>query len=460
MSIFRHTDVYKWGHMDFYKDAESIYSYMEARSSDQFSETVFFGLQYYVKEYLMRGVTDGDIAEFDRLRTKVLGEGLSDAQRKNLEDLRDLGYLPLRIKAVPEGEVVGVQNVLLTVETTDPRFPWLGGLVESLLLKLWNTCSVATTSKAYYDLFEAAALQTGAPMDFVPFQVHDFGYRGCSSEETAELGGAAHLIYNRGTDTVPAVRFIEKYYGCAGLIGASVPATEHSVACSFGPDEGEEAYLRRVLDVVPEGIVSVVSDTYDYWKFICHVAPKFREEILAREGKVVFRPDSGNPEEIIPLSIESLMDTWGYTVNEKGFRVLNPKVGLIYGDGMYYERVERVLDDLVARGLCSSNLVIGVGGLLLQQHSRDDMGFAFKATEGTFAGETRELFKDPATDPGKKSKKGRMVLNFSEEDGYHTADQVSKEEAEGGYLEVVFENGKLVKEETFDAIRERATSGY
>jgi nicotinamide phosphoribosyltransferase len=316
-------------------------------------------------------------------------------------------------------------------------------------------------------LCEEYAAETCTSNAHVDWQTHDFGYRGCSSEETAALSGAAHLINFRGTDTVPAVAFLKKEYDAKGLIGASVPASEHSVMCSYGR-EGELEAFRSMLSINPTGIVSIVSDTYDYFNVLTNTTETLREEILGRDGKVVFRPDSGDPEKIIcgdpdapegsperKGSLVILAEKFGTTTNEKGFKELNPKVGLIYGDGMYFERFKRILANMKSMGFASSNLVIGVGGLLLQQHSRDDMGFAIKATQATVNGEVRDLIKDPATDPDKRSLSGLLRLDLIEGKFVTTAG-VSVEEEKGGLLEPVFYNGVILRKYSLDEVRRNA----
>lgn len=466
INILLLTDVYKLGHMEQYPEGTTkIYSYLCARSNKKYNEMVFFGLQYYSDHYLTQKITYADVEEFIEYFTSILGKPPSQRIVNRLFALADLGYLPLEIKAVPEGSVVPVKNALVTVTNTLPEFHWVVGFFESLLLKVWNTCSVATLSHKFKRLVTKFAHTTSDSLDLIPFQVHDFGYRGCSSEETAAISGASHLINFFGTDTIPAIKMLKDHYGATGLIGASVPASEHSVMCAFGPDHELEAF-RNMLHLYPDGIVSIVSDTYNLWRVLTEFAPILKDEILARNGKVVFRPDSGDPEKIIcgdphaPIgspeykgSLKLLEEVFGSSVNSKGFKELNPKVGLIYGDGMYFERFERILTHMQEQGWASTNLVIGIGGLLLQQHNRDDGGFAFKATFAVINEKEVELFKDPITDPGKRSHKGRMMLDKTF--GYVTYDQVSEEEETMGELKTVFKDGKITKFWTLDEIRER-----
>ena len=461
------TDVYKMGHMlQSAEGTTKVTSYLQARSDKKIPFTVFYGLQYYLKEYLSKPVTQDMVTEFMDYHEVILGNRDQRVEKK-LRALADLGYLPLEIKAVPEGTVMATQNVLMTITNTVPEFHWVVGFFESLILKVWNTITVASYSMKLRNLVNNYADETVGNRLHCDWQVHDFGYRGVSSEETAALSGSAHLLNFRGTDTIPAIKLLRNVYAASGLIGASVPASEHSVMCSYGQANEIEAF-KHMLRTYPVGIVSIVSDTYNLWNVLTNFTKQLKYNIENREGKVVFRPDSGNPELIIcgdpsapagspeNLGAIRLLDReFGSTLNAKGFRELNPKVGLIYGDGMYFERFERILANLKSMGYASSNLVIGVGGLLLQQHSRDDQGFAIKATCAVINGIETEIFKDPITDHGKKSHKGLLRLDYIN-GRYVTSDQQTLAQAAGGLLQPVFRDGKVLVEYTLDQIRARA----
>lgn len=467
-NIFLATDVYKMGHMEQYpKGTTKVYSYLTTRSGKVMDEVMFYGLQYYIKKYLTVVPTQAMVDEFLEYRKNILGIEASADIKAKLNGLVQLGYIPLEIKAVEEGTVLPVKNVLMTITNTHPDYYWVVGFFESLLLKVWNTSTVASFDKKLKNLCTKFADATSDDNGHVPFQVHDFGYRGCSSEETAASSGSAHLINFLGTDTIPAIKFVKEYYKATEPIGLSVPATEHSVMCAFGEANELDAF-KNLLQLYPTGIVSVVSDTYNLWNVLTTFAETLKEDILARDGKVVFRPDSGNPEFIIcgdpnaphgsaeNIGALRLLDmVFGSTVNSKGYKVLNPKVGLIYGDAMYFERFEKILNNLQEMGYASSNLVVGIGGLLLQQHTRDELGFAIKATYAEVNGEVRELMKDPITDHGKKSHKGLIQLN-KENGQYVTKDQQTWAQEKQGLLETVFYNGFLVKELTFDQIKKNS----
>jgi len=467
MNVLLATDVYKMGHMEqFPEGITKAYAYLTARSDKKIPFTLFNGLQPILKNYLAQKITHEMVTEFLQVRESILGPTPKHIFEK-MHALADLGYIPLEIKAVPEGTVLPVKNVLLTMTNTHPDFAWTVGFFESLVLKVWNPITVASYSMKLRNLVDTYADATVGNRLHCDWAVHDFGYRGCSSEETAAISGAAHLINFRGTDTVPAVKFLMDNYFATGLIGGSVPASEHSVMCSYGQADELKAF-EHMLNTYPTGIVSIVSDTYNLWNVLENFTQVLHKRIMARDGKVVFRPDSGDPELVIcgnpsapagsaeNLGAIRLLDReFGSTVNALGFRELNPKVGLIYGDGMYFERYERILAKLKSMGYASSNLVIGVGGLLLQQHSRDDQGFAIKTTYVEVNGEARDIVKDPITDPGKKSHKGRLRLDYVN-GRYVTTDQVSAADEKGGILDTVFKDGKLVNGFTLDQVRKNA----
>lgn len=505
------TDVYKMGHMEQYTPGTNkVYSYLCARAGMRpdsrimatvnqlvddgiinkkdavyaleqaasknmtgFNEVVFVGLQYYLKEWLSKPITHADVDEFLSARENILGANSDEVVRK-VRALADLGYMPLEIKAVPEGTVVPVKNVLMTITNTHPDFYWCVGFVESLILKIWYPISVASTSLQYREVVEESFKNTvDKDMYFLrDFMVHDFGYRGDHDEEGAAVSGVAHLTSFTGSDTVPAYPLAQKVYGAGKTpIMLSVPASEHSVMCSYGRDNEKEAFV-GMLTRYPTGLVSIVSDTYSIWNVLTNIAVELKDLILGRDGKTVFRPDSGNPEDIIcgnekavPGSPEHkgcivlLDELFGHTVNSKGYKVLNPKVGLIYGDGMYLARYKRTLARLEKMGYAASNLVIGVGGIL-RDHTRDTIGAAIKATYVEVNGEPREIEKDPVTDPGKKSHKGLMCLTKDSNGNFRTKDQCTTEEEKTGLLVPVFRDGKVLVEYTLEEVRAQVASYY
>ena len=468
------TDVYKIGHMRYYKPGTTkVFAYLCARSTKKENEALFFGLQPYLEMLEEYVVTKEDAQEFLTYWKDILGsEAPADVVEK-VNALAELGYIPLEIKAVPEGTIIDNKNVLMTITNTHPDFFWCVGFFESLLLKVWAPTTVATLSLKFKRLLTKAAAETSDSEFLVPFLVHDFGYRGVSSEQSAEILGAAHLTCFTGSDNIPAIRFAKEAYKAEGFIAGSVPASEHSVMCSYGP-EGELDAFKRMLELNPTGLVSIVSDTYNFWDVMTKFTVELKDQILSRDGKVVFRPDSGDPLHILcgdpeaeegspehKGAIRILDEIFGSSVNSKGYKELNPKVGLIYGDGMYFGRVEKIMSTMKEMGYASTTVVLGIGGLLLQQHNRDDLGFAIKATYAEINGEPVELFKDPITDSGKRSHKGLMKLQQTVDGKYITVDQLPKELYEDPdmpcELVEVFKNGKVTKKYSFGEIRERVS---
>jgi nicotinamide phosphoribosyltransferase len=477
------TDVYKMGHMEQYKQGTTkVFAYMYARSNKVYTKMTVVGLHHILKTYLSRKLTRAMGREFLANKAAILGlakatNGTVSEAEKKIQALCDLGYIPLEIKAVPEGTVLTSHNVVLTVTNTLPEFYWCVGFFESLILKVWDAISTASCSFQYRLIVDKFFKDTvDDELSFLKdFMVHDFGYRGCKTEEEAQITGLAHLLSFAGSDTVPAREYAIRMYGAdpQSLIMVSVPASEHSVACSFGLDEqGELDYLNNMLDLYPTGIVSIVSDTSNIYTMVTDRAMKLKDRILSRpEGsKSVFRPDSGDPVKVLcgdpdaPVGsrewkgvIRLLDETFGSYVNSKGYKMLNPKVGVIYGDGMYLERYLRALTILESMGYSAANLVIGVGGIL-RNHSRDTLGFSQKAVYAEINNVSVELQKDPVTDSKKKSHKGLVALVM--EDGeYKTIDQCSWEQEQASLLQTVFKDGTLVNEPMFADMRKRVQVG-
>jgi nicotinamide phosphoribosyltransferase len=473
MNLLTQTDVYKFGHREQYPPGtEYVSSYLESRGSQMqgWDHLVFFGLQYYLQKYLTTAVTADDVDEFLQVAEAILGRRPAD---KQLRELVACGYLPISIRALPEGTVTRPQVPLMTIENTRPGFGWFVNYLETLLMKIWSPITVATQGLQYRTLFERFANETCDSADHVPFQMHDFGYRGVSSEESAAIAGAAHLINFVGTDTTAAVMMLAEHYnrGAYNGIGASVPASEHSVMCAWAngtaglPDDDRDA-VENMLRTYPDGIVSIVADTYDLWRVVDdYIGHDFRDLVLARDGKTVVRPDSGDPVSIIcgnrhatdlraQAGVVRLLDkAFGATVNSKGYRVLNPCVGLIYGDGIDYGRTKEILRELRSLGYASSNIIFGSGGRLLNYWSRDTLKMAIKASWCSVNGESRDLQKDPVTGGGKKSKRGLLKVDFVDSE-WRVTEQCSREQAAGGELVEVYRDG-VVHETTLADVRRR-----
>lgn len=542
-------DFYKIHHFKMYpQNMTLLYSNFTPRKSriKGVDGVVVFGIQHFILEYLI----DKFNHEFFYLPIESV---MWQYQRHcpvdtvHLEKLWSLGYLPLEIKALPEGTICPIGVPVLTIKNTHPEFAWLVNYLETLLsCILWQTITSATIANEYRKILEMYAMETTGNTEGVQWQAHDFSMRGMSSPESAILSGMGHLLSFTGTDTIPAIYQLEQSYKAEGLIGASVPATEHSVMC-MGTKEAEIETFARLLDLYPSGILSVVSDTWDLWEVCTSYLPQLKEKILTRDGKLVIRPDSGDPVDIIcgtvrvvgrlndnkntkviyngkyyddvepshpkygcdhretadvsPSEkgvIELLWDVFGGTVNEQGYKVLDPHIGAIYGDSITMERAVAICERLKAKGFASTNIVFGVGSYTYQYNTRDTFGFAMKATYGELTHlhcnaqtgcleekaiqeytntteeidickdgcimegyvERREIFKDPVTDDGtKKSKKGLLQVSYEHPDqdpgDMVCYDQQTWEQEKQGLLQTVFLNGQLVKTQTLEEIRER-----
>lgn len=487
------TDGYKLDHRRQYPEGtQFVYSNWTPRSCAYYPEAeegvVVFGIQYFIREYLIEKIQKSffevpktkAVSWFKRRIDTFLGPD-NQVGTKHIEALWDLGYLPIKIKALPEGSLCPIRVPALTLINTMPEFFWLTNYLETLIsTSLWLPMTSATSARLYKKELLRHAKKTGFENDFLGFMVHDFSMRGMAGVEAAIMSGMAHLTSFVGSETIPAIEALEEYYFADAdkeLIAATVPATEHSVMCAGGKEDEFETFRRLITEVYPKGFISIVSDTWDFWQVITDYVPRLKEDILAREGRVIIRPDSGVPEDIIcgvdpakytkeeyetlPEHIkkgayECLWDMFGGTVNEKGYKVLDSHIGMIYGDSITLERQKTIYARLEAKGFAATNLVLGAGSYTYQYKSRDSLGFAMKATWCQVNGEGREIFKDPKTDDGvKKSLKGLIKVNLV--DGKYVAtDQVTKEEEDmDNQLETVFINGELVVRHSLEEIRKR-----
>ncbi len=529
-------DSYKIHHTNMYPEGMTkLYSNFTPRKSRMkgVDKVVVFGIQHFILEYLIKQFNqtffhsqyrnlhkDDKHPVVQAFKENIISEYKRhcNVDTKHIEDLWDLGYLPIEIKALEEGTLCPIGVPMMTITNTHPDFGWLVNYLETLIsCMLWQPVTSATIAYEYKKILDKYALETTGTTEGVQWQGHDFSMRGMSSVESSILSGMGHLLSFTGTDTIPAIYQLESSYKAQGLIGASVPATEHSVECmnAQGTMEGEYEHTLRLLKLYPTGIISKVSDTTDLWSVITKVLPKCKSEIMARDGKLVIRPDSGDPVDIIcgrkhiyrdggywsednnnqikaeeaKGVIELLWDTFGGTINEQGYKVLDPHIGAIYGDSITLERAAEICERLKTKGFASTNIVLGIGSFTYQYNTRDTFGFAMKTTYGeiTHKGkssegginqdpdwiEPREIFKDPITDDGtKKSKKGLLQVDLFEK--YHgkcdlmscdmegcagyckeisVKDQCTWEDEQVGLLTTVFKDGKLVKETTLDEIR-------
>jgi nicotinamide phosphoribosyltransferase len=445
------TDSYKVSHYRQYPPGtERVYSYFESRGGE-FSEVVFFGLQYYLTKYLTGAVVrQQDIDDADGFYRQHFGGEMLN--RRGWEHILHVhgGRLPVVIRAVPEGTPVPLHNVLMTIENTDPECFWLTNWLETLLVQVWYGSTVATQSRAMKKVILRYLHETGDPA-LVHFKLHDFGFRGVSSVETAGVGGAAHLVNFKGTDTVAGLVVAREYYDCP-MAGFSIPAAEHSTITAWGREHELDAF-DNMLRQYPTGLVAVVSDSFDIFRACSELWGKaLRDKVLARDGTVVIRPDSGDPPEVVCKVLDILAEAFGSTKNAKGYCVLNPHVRVIQGDAVDYAMLQRILAAAKSRGWSADNLAFGSGGGLLQKLNRDTLKFAFKCSAVTINGRAHDVYKQPVTDQGKRSKAGRLKL-VREGDRLAT---VSASAPGDDLLQEVFRDGRLLVRQSFDEIRAKA----
>lgn len=490
------TDGYKTGHHQQYPEkTELVYSNFTPRSNKHApkgcDKVVSFGQQMVlmqIHEHFQNNF-------FSRPKDEVCGEikrELSmylntDYDVSHFEKLHDLGYLPIKVKVIEEGNSVPIKIPVLTIYNTHPDFYWVTNYLETIISNmLWKPMTSATIAHQYRKLLKSWQEKTDKDRGwFVDWQAHDFSMRGLDSIDATISSGLGHATSFLGSDSLPVIYGARKYYGETGVVVGSVNATEHSVMCAGSKDD-EIGTFRRLLETYPTGILSVVSDTWDLWKVCTNHVAELKDLILSRDGKLVIRPDSGNPADIVcglntveihdydtPNKehpswkgvVELLWDVFGGTVNEQGYKVLDPHIGVIYGDSITLERADEICRRLASKGFASTNIVLGVGSFTYQYNTRDTFGFAMKATYVEVDGVGREIFKDPITDDGtKKSATGllQVVKTFVQDgngelhhNGYQLNDKVSWEDENRGELKTIYENGNFTHKVTFGEIRNK-----
>ena len=453
------TDSYKVTHHYFYpKGTEKIYSYLESRVGAEFNKTIFYGLQYILKKYLEgQIVTQEKIDEADNLIANHIGPDIFNRDGwQYILDEHD-GHLPIEIKAVAEGTPVDVGNALMTVENTDDKSYWLPNYLEPLLLQVWYPSTVATLSAEVRKLCNFYLEVTGSVKDNLDFMLHDFGYRGATSTESSMLSGSAHLLSFSGTDTIAALTIPENYYNDSNLYGFSVQATEHSVMTSLGP-EGEISQILNVIDNAKDGVLSLVIDSYNYRNFLEEAGKsgtELNEAILnfldGEDNKVVFRPDSGEPVSTTIDCLNLLSEGFGSHLTDKGYKVFDLNIGLLWGDGLNYQKIRDILFAMKSAGWAAQNIIFGMGGGLHTAVNRDTQRNAFKCSAQLRDGVWHDIFKNPL-DSSKKSKTGRFKL-IRENSSFRTVSIDSEGE---DYLQTVFKDGELLIDDTFADIKQRA----
>lgn len=456
------TDSYKQSH--FRQDPPGTThksAYLESRGG-RFEESVLFGTLPFVQDTMMRRVTKEDV---DHAETVLRLHGVP-FNRDGWDRVVNVhgGYLPVEISAVPEGMVVPVRNVLTQVINTDPELPWAAGHTEtSMLRSIWYPTTVATLSREIKRIIKNGMVQTCDTLDKLPVMLNDFGSRGVSSYESSELGGAAHLVNFIGTDNLPAVDFILQTYA-SGLPedympGVSIPAAEHSTITAWGRDGEADAYENMLDQFVPEGgMVAVVSDSYDLFNAVDNIwGGTLQAKVIeyGQKGSVlVVRPDSGDPVDVVLATVNKLMDAYGYKTNTKGFRVLPDYIRVIQGDGITIDSIREIVIAMTVQGLSLDNICFGMGGGLLQQVDRDTMEFAVKCSAIKVNGEWQDVYKQPATDPNKNSKRGVLAL-VQGDDSKRRISTIRRSNL-GGRIDLltpIYRNGKCLIDSNFEDIR-------
>lgn len=464
-NLLLNTDSYKASHwLQYPPGTDATFFYLESRGG-LYDRTVFFGLQAILKEYLSRPISAADIDEAAAFFA-AHGEPFNAEGWRYVLDAHG-GHLPLSIRAVPEGSVVPTHQALVTIESTDPKAAWVPSYLETLLLRLWYPVTVATISwHAKQTLRQFRERTSDDPAGQLPFKLHDFGARGVSSAESAALGGAAHLVNFMGTDTVSGVLAARAYYG-EPMAGFSIPAAEHSTITSWGREREVDAYRNMLARFAkPGAIVAVVSDSYDIFQAIReHWGTTLRDEVIRSGATVVIRPDSGDPVAVVHQCLELLDESFGHTVNGRGYKVLN-HVRVIQGDGINPNSIRAILERVTSAGYATDNIAFGMGGALLQQLNRDTQKFALKCSAARVDGQWIDVYKDPITDKGKQSKRGRMTLLRHREYGSFktvpvppSAASIAEVAIPNGFedaLVTVWKDGRLVNDWSFADVRARA----
>mgnify|MGYP001569580740 CR=1 FL=1 len=425
------SDSYKSSHfLQFPPNTTKTHYYLESRGGEG-DNLLFFGLQYILTEYFKNVPTIPEVKEANNF-WKLHGLPFNE---EGWKDISRIGYLPLKVIAPPEGSIVPIGKALITVENTDDRFPWLPGWMETLLMQIWFPTTVCTRSYRCKQVIKRYLENTG-DITGLPFKLHDFGFRGVSSYESAMIGAMSHLVNFMGTDTTAGILGAMKYYN-ADMCGYSIPASEHSTTTAAWGREGEIEAYRNMLDqfAKPGSLVAVVSDSYDYWNALKIWGIELKQQVIDSGATVIIRPDSGDATEVIPRTAQELDKYFGSTVNGKGFKVLN-HVRIIQGDGINNEHnIDHILLELMKTGYSADNVAFGMGGGLCQQVNRDTFKFAMKCSAVKINGEWNGVCKSPIDAPWKSSKAGKQSI-------------------ENG--RIVFENGNILINDDFNTVRERS----
>lgn len=452
-NILLNTDSYKSSHyLQYPPNTQFISSYVESRGGD-YPNIVFFGLQMFIKDYLLKPITQAMIDEAEQI---LVAHGVP-FNRPGWEYIVNAhgGYLPLHIQAIPEGMVTEPGQVMMQIVNTDAQCFWLTSYLETMLLRAaWYGTTVATRSYACKQLIAGYLLETGADLSGLDFKLHDFGARGVSSFESAAISGLAHLVNFKGTDTLSGVLAAKRYYRESGMPAFSIPAAEHSTITAWGREREADAYQNMLNQFIgPDRIVAVVSDSYDLWHALDLWGTRFKQQIIDSGGRLVVRPDSGDPVEVVLKTVQTLEQHFG-SEPVNGYRLLHPAVRVIQGDGVNIDSIGRILERLKQAGYSADNVAFGMGAGLLQKLDRDTLKFAMKASAIRIGDDWQDVYKDPVTDPGKQSKRGRLAL-IRDASGQLQTLREADLAGQCNLLRDVYRNGELLIDQTFNEIRSR-----
>ncbi|MGR8934536.1 MAG: nicotinate phosphoribosyltransferase [Gammaproteobacteria bacterium] len=454
-NIILNTDSYKASHYRQYPPGtQFVSSYVESRGGD-YEDIVFFGLQMFLKAYLLRPITAAMIDEAEEL-LQAHGEPFGRDGWEHILKHHD-GFLPLKIEAIPEGTIIAPSQAMMQVVNTDPRCYWLTSYLETMLLRAaWYGTTVATRSYACKKLIADYLLRTAGDMSGLEFKLHDFGARGVSSQESAAISGLAHLVNFKGSDTLAAILAARRYYHADSMPAFSIPAAEHSTITAWGRENERDAYSNMLAQFLSrDKPVAVVSDSYNLWHALDMWGTEFRETIENSGGTLVVRPDSGDPVEVVLKTVQKLGEHFGTGLNAKSYRVLPRCIRVIQGDGVSLASIRAILENLKLHGYSAENVAFGMGAELLQKLNRDTLKFAMKASAVQVDGVWRDVYKEPVTDPGKQSKRGRLAL-VQNGNGRLQTIRESELGIQANRLRPVFLNGKLLVDDTLEQIRMRA----
>jgi nicotinamide phosphoribosyltransferase len=454
-NLILNTDSYKSSHyLQYPPGTQFVSSYIESRGGD-YQDIVFFGLQMFIKTYLLKPINQEMIDEAEQILV-AHGEPFNRAGWEHILKVHD-GFLPIKIEAIPEGMIIEPSQIMAQVVNTDSKCFWLTSYLETMILRAcWYGTTVATRSYACKKLIASYLHDTADNLSGLEFKLQDFGARGVSSQESAAIAGLAHLVNFKGTDTLAGILAAKRYYNESNMPAFSIPAAEHSTITAWGRDLEIEAYRNMLKQFLgKDKVVAVVSDSYNLWQALEMWGTEFKQTIENSQGRLVIRPDSGNPVEVVLKTMQKLDSLFGTSLNFKGYKILPSYIRVIQGDGVNIKSIGEILEVLKQAGYSADNLAFGMGAGLLQKLDRDTLKFAMKASAVQINGDWQDVYKDPITDHGKESKRGRLALIRNAAGRLETiaAGDIG---IHPNLLRPVYSNGKLLADNTLTQIRERA----